>query len=102
MVQVSYNAQHLIPWHWPVPAYLVTKGIGAGIFLLLSLGAILKLFPFDSLTYVAGGVHVSALHRNHDGAASLRFRKTRTLHIHHFSASMEELANTWRVHSDQL
>ncbi|MCB9008577.1 MAG: 4Fe-4S dicluster domain-containing protein [Ardenticatenaceae bacterium] len=31
MVQVGYNAQHKIPWHWPVPAYLVTKGIGAGI-----------------------------------------------------------------------
>lgn len=25
MVQVAYNAQHRIPWHWPVPAYLVTK-----------------------------------------------------------------------------
>jgi hypothetical protein len=38
MVQVSYNAQHLIPWHWPVPAYLVTKSIGSGLFILLSLG----------------------------------------------------------------
>lgn len=35
MVQVAYNAQHHIPWHWPVPAYLVTKGIGAGVFMLL-------------------------------------------------------------------
>ena len=25
MVQVGYNAQHKVPWHWPVPAYLVTK-----------------------------------------------------------------------------
>ena len=31
MVQVAYNAQHQIPWHWPVPAYLVTKGIASGI-----------------------------------------------------------------------
>ena len=36
MVQVGYNAQHKVPWHWPVPAYLVTKGIAAGIALLLA------------------------------------------------------------------
>jgi Fe-S-cluster-containing dehydrogenase component/formate-dependent nitrite reductase membrane component NrfD len=55
MVQVTYNAQHEIPWHWPVPAYLVTKGIGAGIFMLLSLGLGLGLFAFDSLAFVVGG-----------------------------------------------
>ena len=32
MVQVGYNAQHRVPWHWPVPAYLVTKALGAGAF----------------------------------------------------------------------
>ncbi|MFQ5614466.1 MAG: 4Fe-4S dicluster domain-containing protein [Anaerolineae bacterium] len=37
MVQTVYNAQHKVPWHWPVPAYLVTKGIGSGIFMLLAL-----------------------------------------------------------------
>jgi Fe-S-cluster-containing dehydrogenase component/formate-dependent nitrite reductase membrane component NrfD len=37
MIQVSYNAQHEVPWHWPVPAYLVTKGLAAGIFVLLAL-----------------------------------------------------------------
>ncbi|MFQ5437033.1 MAG: NrfD/PsrC family molybdoenzyme membrane anchor subunit, partial [Anaerolineae bacterium] len=37
MVQTSYNAQHKVPWHWPVPAYLVTKGIGSGIFALLAI-----------------------------------------------------------------
>ncbi len=37
MVQTTYNAQHKVPWHWPVPAYLVTKGIGSGIFILLAL-----------------------------------------------------------------
>lgn len=36
MVQTGYNAQHKAPWHWPVPAYLVTKAIGAGAFLLLA------------------------------------------------------------------
>ncbi|MEL6346900.1 MAG: 4Fe-4S dicluster domain-containing protein, partial [Myxococcota bacterium] len=38
MVQVHYNAQHDVPWHWPVPAYLVTKAIGAGAFFFLALG----------------------------------------------------------------
>ena len=56
MVQVAYNAQHKIPWHWPVPAYLVTKGIGAGIFMILSLGSILNLFSFDGPTYLTGGL----------------------------------------------
>lgn len=55
MVQVAYNQQHKIPWHWPVPAYLVTKGIGAGALMLLALGDALGLFPFDRLTYVTVG-----------------------------------------------
>jgi formate-dependent nitrite reductase membrane component NrfD len=56
MVQVAYNAQHKVPWHWPVPAYLVTKAIAAGIFMLLSLGWGLKWFPFDGLTAVVAGL----------------------------------------------
>ena len=55
MVQVAYNAQHKIPWHWPVPAYLVTKGIGAGIFMILSLGFIFNLFPQDGLFNLVAG-----------------------------------------------
>ncbi len=55
MVQLSYNAQHRIPWHWPVPAYLVTKAIGAGLFMLLALGWGLNLVPFDAPTAIAGG-----------------------------------------------
>jgi Fe-S-cluster-containing dehydrogenase component/formate-dependent nitrite reductase membrane component NrfD len=55
MVQVAYNAQHKIPWHWPVPAYLVTKGIGAGIFIFLSIGIGLDWFGLDSLTLVVTG-----------------------------------------------
>lgn len=55
MVQVSYNAQHYVPWHWPVPAYLVTKGIGSGIFLILSLVWGLGLVPFDGLIATIGG-----------------------------------------------
>jgi Fe-S-cluster-containing dehydrogenase component/formate-dependent nitrite reductase membrane component NrfD len=37
---VQYNAQHKVPWHWQVPAYLVTKGIGAGLPLLAAVGAL--------------------------------------------------------------
>ncbi|MBV7336988.1 polysulfide reductase NrfD [Chloroflexi bacterium TSY] len=55
MVQVSYNAQHFVPWHWPVPTYLVTKGIGAGIFMILSLGWGLDLFPFSTAAFLMGG-----------------------------------------------
>ncbi len=54
MVQVGYNAQHQIPWHWPVPAYLVTKAIGAGIFALLAI-AWLSGLPFHAPTAIAGG-----------------------------------------------
>ena len=56
MVQVGYNAQHKIPWHWPVPAYLVTKGIGSGIFMLLALGWGLNWFTFDGQTAVIAGI----------------------------------------------
>jgi len=36
MVQLAYNAQHKVPWHWQVPAYLVTKAIGTGMLMLVS------------------------------------------------------------------
>ncbi|MCS6826387.1 MAG: polysulfide reductase NrfD [Caldilinea sp.] len=55
MVQVAYNAQHKIPWHWPVPAYLVTKGIGSGVFMLLTLAFGLGLSVFDGLTAGVSG-----------------------------------------------
>ena len=55
MVQVGYNAQHKVPWHWPVPAYLVTKGIGTGIFMVLALGWGLDWFRFDATVAVVAG-----------------------------------------------
>ncbi len=55
MVQVAYNAQHKIPWHWPVPAYLTTKGVGSGIATILSLGLGLGAITFDATTFIAGG-----------------------------------------------
>ena len=53
MVQVGYNAQHQVPWHWPVPAYLVTKGIGSGILGLLSAAWLLGA-PFSAPVAVFG------------------------------------------------
>ncbi len=47
MVQLAYNAQHQVPWHWPVPAYLVTKGIASGLIMLLALLFGLELAPFS-------------------------------------------------------
>lgn len=54
MVQVGYDAQHQIPWHWPVPAYLVTKGIGAGLFLFLTLAFALGLAPMQGSVAALG------------------------------------------------
>ena len=56
MVQVTYNAQHKVPWHWPVPAYLVTKAIATGLFVLLSAGYLLGLLSFDAGLFVAAGL----------------------------------------------
>ncbi len=55
MVQVGYNAQHKIPWHWPVPAYLVTKAIGAGIMMIMGLGWLLGGWEIASSTAVVAG-----------------------------------------------
>lgn len=58
MVQVVYNTQHKMPWHWPVPAYLVTKAIGAGIVLWIALAHILGLSSLTPGGYV-GALAVS-------------------------------------------
>jgi len=56
MVQTAYNAQHKIQWHWELPSYLVTKNIAGGLFMLLSLGAALRVFTFDSFTFLVAGL----------------------------------------------
>jgi formate-dependent nitrite reductase membrane component NrfD/ferredoxin len=58
MVQVVWNAQHKVPWHWPVPAYLVTKGIAAGLFLLMAWGVLTGSMAFEDQHLVAGGFWV--------------------------------------------
>ncbi|MBI4674342.1 MAG: polysulfide reductase NrfD [Chloroflexi bacterium] len=41
----TYNVPHKIPWHWQVPAYLVTKAIGAGMFIVAASALALGLAP---------------------------------------------------------
>lgn len=56
LLQTTYNAQHKIPWHWPVPAYLVTKGIGSGLFALLAIFFGLNLVDFDPRLALLGNL----------------------------------------------
>ena len=56
MIRTFYNVQHTVPWHWPVPAYLVTKAVAAGTFLVLALGYLLERLPFDPTTFLAAGL----------------------------------------------
>jgi Fe-S-cluster-containing dehydrogenase component/formate-dependent nitrite reductase membrane component NrfD len=56
LVRTVYNAQHKIPWHWPVPAYLVTKGAGSGVFALLAVASLFGLAPVNRTALVAGGL----------------------------------------------
>ncbi len=41
----TYNVGHRIPWHWQVPAYLVTKSVGAGAFMIAAAGTALGVLP---------------------------------------------------------
>ncbi|MCC6188985.1 MAG: polysulfide reductase NrfD [Anaerolineales bacterium] len=51
----TYNVPQRIPWHWPVPAYLVTKSIGAGTFIVSAVGLSLGwLGDAPAFTTVAG------------------------------------------------
>jgi Fe-S-cluster-containing dehydrogenase component/formate-dependent nitrite reductase membrane component NrfD len=56
MVQQTYNMQHRVPWHWQVPAYLVTKAIAAGVFAFLAIGWNLGLFAFEASAMRWGGL----------------------------------------------
>ncbi len=38
----TYNTPHRVPWHWPVPAYLVTKALGAGLFMVSAVFLLLR------------------------------------------------------------
>lgn len=58
MVQVGYNAQHDIQWHWQIPAYLVTKHIAGGSFAFLAMAALLpdSILPFSAMAMFGGGL----------------------------------------------
>jgi len=56
MVQVGFNAQHEIPWHWPIPMYLVTKHIAGGTFAFLALSVLLPGLPFTAGSVVGWGL----------------------------------------------
>jgi Fe-S-cluster-containing dehydrogenase component/formate-dependent nitrite reductase membrane component NrfD len=49
----TYNVGHRLPWHWQVPAYLVTKAAGAGL-LILAAAAALGLLPSSPLFRTVG------------------------------------------------
>ena len=53
MTQVVWNAQHKVPWHWPVPAYLVTKGIASGLFMILGSAFLFGLIGADNTVFMA-------------------------------------------------
>lgn len=57
MVQVGYNAQHKVQWHWQIPAYIVTKHLAGGAFVFLALMALLPdaWLPFDPFSMVTVG-----------------------------------------------
>jgi formate-dependent nitrite reductase membrane component NrfD len=60
-IRVGYNAQHLVQWHWPIPAYLITKHVAAGSFLFLALTALVPALPFAPAAMVWGGAFAVAL-----------------------------------------
>ena len=47
IAQTGYTAFHKAPWHWQVPAYLVTKAVGAGA---LGIGAVATLLRWSTPT----------------------------------------------------
>ncbi len=61
VAQVAHTAWHVIPWHWQVPAYLMTKSVGAGAFFLLAVARLLSVDAFPVLRAWVGGVGLVAL-----------------------------------------
>ena len=45
----TYGVGHRVPWHWQVPAYLVTKAIGSGMLLIAAVGTALGWLPESPL-----------------------------------------------------
>ena len=61
MVQVSYDVNHKKAWHWPVAAYLTTKAIAAGTYLMLISGIAMGLADIGGIfTRVMGSIALLA------------------------------------------
>ncbi|NND71923.1 MAG: polysulfide reductase NrfD [Rhodothermales bacterium] len=56
MVQPTYNVQHKMPWHWPVPAYLVTKGIAAGAMIIFAVLFLLNMASAPGVLSLVSGI----------------------------------------------
>ena len=55
MVQTRLNVGHKVPWHWQVPAYLVTKGIASGAFMLMAMAFIYGFANLGTTTLLTVG-----------------------------------------------
>jgi Fe-S-cluster-containing dehydrogenase component/formate-dependent nitrite reductase membrane component NrfD len=51
MIRVSYGAQHDVQWHWPIPAYLITKHLAGGGFFFLAVAALVGRVPAAAMTW---------------------------------------------------
>lgn len=60
MVQTAYNAQHKVPWHWQVPAYLVTKAIGSGAAMAVTVAVLLGMLA-QNTAFVSIALFVALL-----------------------------------------
>jgi Fe-S-cluster-containing dehydrogenase component/formate-dependent nitrite reductase membrane component NrfD len=61
VAQVAHTAWHTVPWHWQVPAYLVTKSVGAGAFFLLAVLQLAGAAPTAPARAAIGAVGLAAL-----------------------------------------
>ncbi len=56
MVQVAFTSRHRVQWHWPIPAYMVTKGIASGVFGILALQVLVPGLSLSADLPVVGGI----------------------------------------------
>ncbi len=61
LVRSAWDIHHKVPWHWPVPAYLVSKGIGAGVLLVAALGVLAGLAPATPAVMLTSAITALAM-----------------------------------------
>jgi Fe-S-cluster-containing dehydrogenase component len=57
-IRLSYDAQHEVQWHWPIPAYLVTKSVAGGVFGLLAATALVPGWFVPAAAAIGGALAV--------------------------------------------